>query len=185
MQTRFLAFLMAFIFGTTGLCAQNLLKNGQFSEGIKHWKVLLEETAASPIKAHVVKKGATEHGLADNYVGTNFVELDAHTAIRQTVKTKEAEEYLLVFAFAHRPNAGDKQLIISIDGKPLYTHKIENNAQSGTFQYKHVKYTAIGKQATIEFNVVSLNGDENIGVLLTDVLFNLEEAVDLKLFYKY
>lgn len=177
----FIAFLLVWL--TNNIRAQNLIKNGQFNDGVKGWTVLLDEKAQSPIKAHVIKSNSNkQYGLADTYTKTNFVELDAHSIIKQTVKTKEGETYTLVFGYAHRPNAGDKQLIIAVNGKPIYTKKIANAQDAAKFQYKDLTYIAKTKQTTLEFFAVSLGGDDNMGVLITDIVFNKQEAVDLDAF---
>lgn len=181
----FTVMLTSFSFLIAQNGSPNLLKNGSFAQGTENWKVFLVD-AEKPIKARVIEQSDsyTAYGLADNYVGTNFVELDASSAIQQDLETKEGEAYVLVFAYAHRPDAGDKQLIVQINGDAVWTKTIKNNKENGEFTYKYIKFKG-AKTANIAFYAVSLNGDEEKGVLLTDVLLNEEPEVDLKMFDAY
>lgn len=165
--------------------SSNLLANGNFSEGTKGWKVFLVD-AEKPIKAQVIEQSDSyrAYGLADNYVGTNFVELDASSAIQQNLETKEGESYVLVFAYAHRPGAGDKQFIVQINGNAVWTKTIKNSKENGAFTYKYIKFKGEAK-ANVAFYAVSLNGDEEKGILLTDVLVSEEPDVNLKMFDAY
>jgi len=166
---------------------ENLLTNGSFIEGTTGWDIYLSDPNL-PIKAQIIERAASYHqyGLADNYVGTNFVELDNQSAIQQKVNIKAVDEpHTLVFAYAHRPSAGDKQLIVTINGNPIWTYTIKNTSENGKFTYKVLKFTPTTKEVMVAFNAVSLNGDKEKGVLLTDILLNEEPAVDIDLFYEY
>ena len=176
-----LTFLVANFFAGSTTFAQNLLQNGKFEQAATGWEAISSQ--ANPIIEH--SKSYQDYGLADNFVGTNFVELDAVSAIQQTITTKKDEKYTLVFSYSHRPNAGDKELIVLVNGKPVYTEKIANTPDAGSFRYKHTVFTANGEKATIGFYVVSLNGDESKGVLLTNVLAGIENETDLNLYYSY
>ena len=179
-----LIFAGSFILLTTILAAQdNLVKNGQFVDGTKHWEVLLNDSK-EPIKAHI-EHGSSykEYGLADNFVGTNFVELDQKSAIQQAIPTRKGESYTLIFAYAHRPGAGSKQLIVKAGGKAIYTTTVKNSDAEGSFIYKNITFTATDKETKIGFYSVSiLGGAEDKGILLTDVLCNISSEVDLKRF---
>jgi hypothetical protein len=177
-------FLFVFCFNLSAQTGENpnLLNNGNFAEGTDNWKIYLTDPN-KPIKAQVIEQSDSyaSYGLADNYVGTNFVELDASSAIQQDVETDEGEPYVLVFAYAHRPEAGDKQLIVQINGKAVWTKTIKNSSENGKFTYKVIKFKGEDK-ANIAFYAVSLNGDEEKGVLISDVLVNKEPEVNLELF---
>lgn len=164
----------------------NLLQNGNFSKGTESWEVFLTDPKA-PIKAHIIERGDSyeKYGLADNYVGTNFVELDSKSAISQKTATKAGEPHVLVFAYAHRPEAGDKQLIVEINGKAIWTKTVKNTSEAGTFTYKIIKFVPDSNNTSVALYAVSLGGDGEKGVLVTDVLINEEPTVDLKLFYEY
>ncbi|BDS09727.1 DUF642 domain-containing protein [Aureispira anguillae] len=174
----------SFLFFVTSLVAQdNLIKNGHFAEGTKNWNVLLLDKS-QPIKAHIEHADSyKEYGLADNFVGTNFVELDQKSAIEQTILTRKGESYTLLFAYAHRPNAGTKQLIVTAGNRAIYTKTIKNTEAAGNFTYKHVTFIATENETKIGFHSVSiLGGAEDMGILLTDVLCNFTSEVDLDRF---
>ena len=166
--------------------AQNLIQNGRFENGTESWEVLLSDENQQ-IKAYTIEQSDAyeTYGLAENFAGIHFVELDAKSGLQQTMETKKDQDYLLVFAYSHRPGAGNKQLIVSVNGVPTYTYKIENKDGQGQFEYKHIKHKADSEKTTIAFYVVSLDGDEDKGVLMTDVLFSKEAEVDLDLYYDY
>lgn len=163
--------LVALLWTSATVCAQdNLIHNGQFTTGTAGWSVLLTDKD-QPIKAQI-EHGASykEYGLADNFVGTNFVELDAQSAIQQTIRTEPGKAYTLKFAFAHRPEAGKKQLIVMADGKVVYTKTINSASEEGRFTYKEVQFVASSPQTKIGFYAVSiLEGADDKGILLTDV----------------
>lgn len=175
-------FIYSFLFFTMTLIGQeNLVKNGQFTEGTTGWDVFLVDKS-QPIKAHIEHGDSyKDYGLADNFVGTNFVELDQKSAIEQTLLTRKGESYTLVFAYAHRPNAGTKQLIVTVGNKAVYTRTIENSDAQGRFTYKHITFIASEHKTKIGFHSVSiLSGAEDKGILLTDVLCNFSSEVDIK-----
>ncbi len=163
--------LIVFLFSYSSIFAQNknLVKNGQFVTGTDGWEILLDDKNA-PIKAHI-EQGTSykEYGLADNYIGTNFVELDEKSAIQQKINTRQGTEYLLTFAFAHRPDAGVKQLILTIDGKAVFTTTVSNSDDTGSFAYKKIMFKAKNSSTKIAFYTVSLGGSPEKGVLLTDI----------------
>lgn len=164
----------------------NLLQNGNFAKGTENWSIYLSDPT-QPIKAKIIEQSGAYniYGLADNYIGTNFVELDAKSAIQQKAAINKDEPHVLIFAYAHRPDAGDKQLIVEINHKPVWTKTIKNSSENGKFSYKIIKFTPTQDEVLISFYAVSLNGDEEKGVLITDVLMNEEPAVNLDLFYEY
>lgn len=169
------------LMSTSSWAQKNLIANGQFVEGTKNWNVLLTDKD-HPIKAHI-EHGSSykEYGLADNFIGTNFVELDEKSAIQQVVKTQKGELYTLVFAYAHRPEAGTKQLIVTVDGKAVYTKTIANTAKAGAFMYQYISFQAPSDETKIGFYSASiLGGAEDKGILLTDILCNVASEVDLK-----
>lgn len=151
--------------------AQNIVKNGKFTNGITNWQVLLAD-ADFPIKAQVIEHSQYYdlYGLADNYINTSFVELDAKSAIQQKVPTNKSDNYTLTFSYAHRPDAGDKQLVITADKEIIYTETIKNNTTEGTFKYKNIYFNAPSNMTKLSFYAVSLNGSEDKGILLTDVI---------------
>lgn len=179
-----LLFACNFLFLVASVIAQdNLIKNGHFAEGTKHWNVLLLDKS-QPIKAHIEHADSyKEYGLADNFVGTNFVELDEKSAIQQTIPTRKGESYTLLFAYAHRPNAGTKQLIITAGKKAIYTKTVKNSESVGKFNYRHITFVATENETKIGFHSVSiLGGAEDKGILLTDILCNFTSEVDLDRF---
>ncbi|MCP4437342.1 MAG: hypothetical protein GY810_00045 [Aureispira sp.] len=183
MFKQFLAItLFAFLFNSN-IGAQNLLINGKFATNTEGWSVLLADKE-NPIKAQIIERADSykEYGLADNYIGTNFVEIDAQSGIQQTVDVKTGETYILAFATAHRPDVGNKQFIIQINGDVVHTKTFKNDSKAGNFSYRYVEYTAKSDQAKIAFRVVSLSGADDQGVLLTDILFSHSDEVDLSKF---
>jgi hypothetical protein len=167
---RKLFFFLSFL-ASVSLSAQddNLIANGQFLEGTDSWEVLLND-AREPIKAHIEKGNSyKEYGLADNFIGTNFVELDEKSAVQQEIKTAPNKTHVLSFAYAHRPNAGNKQLIVAVDGKAIYTTTVKNETGTGVFMYKSVSFTPKSNDTKIAFYSVSLDGAADKGVLLTDI----------------
>jgi len=176
-----LIFICSFTLLSASIFAQeNMIKNGQFIDGTEHWQVLLNDKDA-PIKAHIEHgKSYKEYGLADNFIGTNFVELDEKSAIQQTVLTRKGNNYTVIFAFAHRPGAGTKQLIVTAGGKAIYTTTIKNADGQGHFVYKHVTFAATDKETKLGFYSVSiLGGAEDKGILLTDIMCSPSSEVDL------
>lgn len=182
----FLFVAQASLFAQAQEVSPNLLENGNFATGTTGWDIFLTDPNV-PIKAQVIERGESykKYGLADNYVGTNFVELDANSAIKQKATTDANEPHILVFAYAHRPNAGDKQLIVEVNGEAIWTKTVKNSAENGEFTYKVIKLNSVEEETAVTFYTVSLSGDDDKGILLTDVLLNEEPAVDLKLFYEY
>ena len=77
-----LIFLSYFL--VSSIQAQNLIKNNKFNAGVESWEVLLAEKSL-PIKAQVIEHSEDYglYGLADNYINTSFVELDATSAIQK------------------------------------------------------------------------------------------------------
>lgn len=164
------------------LQAQNLLLNGKFNPQEKGWETLRSQGELPKIEQSSAYKA---YGLSDKFAGLSFVELDALSAVQQTVATEKGEKYTLVYSYSHRPNAGDKQLIVLLNGKPIYTETIPNTSEPGRFRYHHCSFTADNAQSTLAFYVVSLSGEENQGVLLTDVSLGKESEINLNLYYSY
>lgn len=160
--------------------AQNLIQDGKFEQGIEHWTVLLSD-ADVPIKAQIIEHSSDygAYGLADNYVNTNFVELDAASAVQQQVATEAGNHYILTFAYAHRPQAGKKQLVVLVDKKVVHTETIDNSDAIGTFKYKTVYFTAKQSGEKVSFYAVSLSGPEDQGILLTDVSCEIAAEINL------
>jgi hypothetical protein len=149
----------------------NLIQNGQFTNGTASWEVLLENKD-NPIKAHIEHGNSyKEYGLADNFVGTNFVELDQQSAVQQYIETTPGERYTLIFAYAHRPEAGKKQLIVMAANNVVFTKTLDNGMDEAQFSYQEVVFTATSNRTKIGFNAVSIdNSPQDKGILLTDVL---------------
>ncbi|MGH1334774.1 MAG: DUF642 domain-containing protein [Aureispira sp.] len=160
----------------------NLIKNGQFTEGTQYWEVLLVNKD-NPIKAHIEHGDSyKEYGLADNFIGTNFVELDQESALQQNITTVPGKRYKLMFAYAHRPEAGKKQFIVMAAGRVVFTKTLDNGALEGHFSYKEIEFTAKSAQTKIGFHAATIAGSpDDKGVLLTDVLCKeiTTEALDL------
>lgn len=176
-----LLFCISFFSFTITLSAQdNLIRNGQFINGTNNWNVLLLNKD-EPIKAHIEHSNVyKEYGLADNFVGTNFVELDQKSAIQQSVPTRKGEMYTLVFAYAPRPNAGTKQLIVTAGQKAIYTKTLKNSDDKGSFTYETVSFIATENFTKIGFHAVSvLSEADDKGILLTDILCNVSTEVDV------
>jgi hypothetical protein len=176
-----LLFSILLSFLTINLFAQNnLIKNGQFIDGTNNWEVLLLNKD-EPIKAHIEHSNVyKEYGLADNFVGTNFVELDQKSTIQQVIPTRKGDMYTLIFAYAPRPNAGTKQLIVTAGQKVIYTATLNNSDDKGTFVYKTVSFAATENFTKIGFHAVSILSDaDDKGILLTDILCNLSSVVDV------
>ncbi|MFK7796803.1 MAG: DUF642 domain-containing protein [Aureispira sp.] len=168
-QLLFVAFLLV---QTFLLQAQdNLIQNGQFTNGTTSWEVLLEDKD-TPIKAHIEHGNSyQDYGLADNFVGTNFVELDQQSAVQQYIETTPGERYRLIFAYAHRPEAGKKQLIVMAAANVVFTKTLDNGMDEAQFSYQEVEFTATTNRTKISFNAVSINNSaQDKGILLTDVL---------------
>ncbi|MGH1338640.1 MAG: DUF642 domain-containing protein [Aureispira sp.] len=179
MKTTLLFIICLFL--QTNAFSQNLFQNSKFQDGVTHWHVLLEN-ADVPIKAQIIEhsKDYGQYGLADNYVNTSFVELDAKSAIQQEVATTQQNNYVLTFAHAHRPDAGKKQLIVLVDQKVVFTKTIDNNSSVGIFKYETIHFTAPQNNSKISFYAVSLSGVEDQGILLTDI--SCEMAAEINLF---
>jgi hypothetical protein len=178
-----LFFITFILLQTWALSAQdNLLKNGQFTEGTQYWEVLLVNKD-NPIKAHIEHANSyKEYGLADNFIGTNFVELDEQSAVQQFIITEPGKRYRLMFAYAHRPDAGKQQLIVMAGGQVAFTKTLKNNEAEGSFVYKEVVFTAPSDRTKIGFHAVSImDGAKDKGILITDVYCKQisEETLDL------
>jgi hypothetical protein len=174
------------LFLAIGFAAQaqnnNLIQNGSFKQGLSNWKM---STDNQKVLSMQVSSDYAAFGLTDNYVGMNFVHLNSQVAIEQTVATTVGESYVFGFGYSHLPNVGDKQIIVNIDGKPTYTYTIKQNEKQGRFQHKHFAFKAQGANTNIRIYVVSISGKEEKGILLSDVICDVESEVDLKLFYAY
>ena len=176
-----LLFSILFSSLTITLFAQiNLIKNGQFIDGTNNWEVLLLNKN-EPIKAHIEHSNTyKEYGLADNFVGTNFIELDQKSAIQQVIPTRKEEMYTVIFAYAPRPNAGTKQLIVTAGKKVIYTTTLDNSDDKGVFIYKKISFSATENYTKIGFHSVSILSEvDDKGILLTDILCNLSSIVDV------
>lgn len=166
-------FLASFILlqSWTLYAQDNLIKNGQFTEGTQNWEVLLVNKE-NPIKAHI-EHGSSykEYGLADNFVGTNFVELDQQSALQQHIITTPNQRYKLLFAYAHRPEAGKQQLIVMAAGNIVFTKTLDNGTSEGQFSYKEIEFTAADPRTKISFHAVPLaEAQADKGILITDIL---------------
>lgn len=162
--------------------AQNLLVNGNFTQGAEAWAVW----AANDAKASVQPSNAyAEFGLADNFIGTNFLALDEEVGIRQTVATTAERTYLVQFAFSHRPNAGDQDLIIEVDGRPAFHQKIADSDRNGHFRYRSFTFTAGDAKTEINIYSVPIGEKKGKGILLSDIQLGAEGTVELKLDYDY
>jgi hypothetical protein len=169
--------LLAFL--STNSQAQNLIKNQNFAKGVENWSIFMVNGGVAP-RAIEIGSSYQKYGLADNQAGISFAELDAQSAIQQTIITQKDKKYVFSYGFSHRPNAGDKQLIIQVNGKVVHTATIKNNADLGKFAHKNFTFDADSDNAKIAIYVVSLSGDASKGVLVTDIFCNLETEVDLK-----
>jgi len=165
-----LSFIFILFLLTNTAQAQNLIKNSKFNAGVESWEVLLAEKSL-PIKAQVIEHSQDygSYGLADNYVNTSFVELDATSAIQQKINTDNSDNYTLIFACAHRPNAGDKQLVVTANGTIIHTETIKKNASVGAFKYTNIYFNAPSTTTKLSFYAVSISGADDQGILLTDV----------------
>lgn len=162
--------------------AQNLLVNGNFTQGANAWNVW----AANGAEASVQPSDAyAKFGLADNFIGTNFLALDEEVGIRQTVATEAERTYLVQFAFSHRPDAGDQELIIEVDDRPVFHQKVPQSDRSGHFRYRHFTFTAQDAETEVNIYVVPVGENKGKGVLLSDIELAEEGTVELKLDYEY
>lgn len=181
------SFLLYLGFNST-LFAQNvnLIKNGKFEQDIKDWEILKNvNSKVLEIENIERSKAYSEYGLADNYIGLSFVELDAKSAIQQTIPTREGENYVLAFAFAHRQEGGDCQMSIIANGKPIYIFTVSKSRKNGFFQQRSLVFKASAQQTTLGFYCVPLNGEKTKGILITDILCGKESEIDLDLHYSY
>jgi hypothetical protein len=178
---KFLVPTLLLLLNSALVLGQNLVQNSKFQQGVTHWQVLLEDSNV-PIKAQVIEhsKDYGQYGLADNYVNTSFVELDAQSAVQQRMATVAGDNYVLTFAYAHRPNAGKKQLVVMIDQQVVFTTTLNNSASVGFFNYETLHFTAPSSNAKLSFYAVSLSGVAEQGVLLTDV--SCERAAEINIF---
>ncbi|BDS11770.1 DUF642 domain-containing protein [Aureispira anguillae] len=173
MKTIFLLILL----NSTTVFAQNLIQNGNFKLGTNEWQPLIASSRVT------IEKQAIEHsnygdlyGLPDNYIETSFVELDQQSSLEQTIKTTQTN-YTLTFAYSHRPNAGDKKLIVVADNQVIYQKTIKNNKEEGSFIYQKAHFNATNSHTTLEFYIESIEGAADKGVLITDIF--CEERVKL------
>lgn len=168
---KYLLLLVALCSPSIGLFAQNnLIKNGQFTNGTKGWNILLTNKN-QPIKAQIEHGDSyKDYGLADNFIGTNFVELDAQSTIQQTIATEPKQRYRLIYAYAPRPDAGKNQLIVMANGKVIHTKTVQSNSKTGKFTYKEIEFTATSAETKLGFYAVSIaDGTEDKGILITDI----------------
>jgi hypothetical protein len=176
-----LSLFLAFAFAAQAQ-NNNLIQNGNFKKGLSHWKMSTDTERTFSLQ---VSSDYAAYGLTDNHVGMNFVHLNSQVAMEQTVATAVGEFYVLGFGYSHLPSAGDKQIIVTIDGKPTYTYTVKQDTNPGRFQHKHFTFKAQAANTNIRIYVVSLSGKEDKGILLSDVICDVESEVDLKLFYAY
>lgn len=174
--------LLIFLLNTSFLQGQNLIKNSKFNSGVEHWEVLLADKGI-PIKAQVIEHSQFPdlYGLADNYINTNFVELDATSAIQQKINTDKSDNYTLIFAYALRPDAGDKQLVITANGTVIHTETMKNSSSVGTFKYHNIYFNAPDHITKLSFYAVSLSGPDDQGILLTDI--TCEKTAEININY--
>lgn len=162
--------------------AQNIVKNGNFKSGLSNWKISNDNQKG--IKVGVSADYAS-YGLSDSYVGMSFVHLNSQAGLEQSLATMVGEDYVLGFGFSHLPLVGDKQIIVNVDGKPVYTYTIKQSEVRGFFQHKSFTFKAQKAETNVRIYIVSLGGDESKGILLSDIICEVEAAADLKLYYSY
>lgn len=162
--------------------AQNLLVNGSFTQGAEAWTVW----TASGAEASVQPSNAyADFGLADNFIGTNFLALGEEVGIRQSIATEAQRTYVIQFAFSHRPNAGDQELIIEVDGRPVFHQKVANSERNGRFRYRHFTFTAQDESTEIKLYSVPIEANKGKGILLSNIEVAEEGTVEIKLDYEY
>lgn len=181
MQKLFLA-LSFFLAFSVSSQAQNLFQNGSFKNGLSGWKLSTDSQKEINLS---VSSDYQAFGLTDNHVGMNFVHLNSLASLEQTLNTQVGESYIVGFGFSHLPQAGDKQIIITIDNKPVYTYTIKNTTEKGRFQHRHFTFKAQNASTNIRIYVASIGGDDKKGILFTDVMCDVEAEADLKLYYSY
>ncbi len=176
------AFALFFALANNNTQAQNLVANGNFQDGLKGWKMSAVNETAINIE---VSGDYAAYQLTDNHAGLKFVHLNTQTALEQTVSTQTGESYVFGFGFAAIKGEGDKQIIVEIDGKPTYTYTVKQSQHASRFAYRHFVFNARQNQTTIRVYVASLSGDDKKGILLSDILCDIEKEADLKLYYAY
>jgi hypothetical protein len=162
--------------------AQNIVKNGNFKSGLSEWKVSTDNQ--KEIKLGVSTDYAS-YGLSDSHIGMSFVHINSQAGIEQSLATTVGEDYVVGFGFSHLPSVGDKQIIVNIDGKPVYTYTVKQSDVRGFFQHKSFTFKVQKEETNIRIYIVSLGGDEKKGILLSDIICDVEAAADLKLYYSY
>ena len=162
--------------------AQNIVKNGSFKSGLANWKISTDNQ--KEIKLGVSTDYAS-YGLSDSHIGMSFVHLNSQAGLEQPLVTTVGEDYVVGFGFSHLPSAGDKQIIVNVDGKPVYTYTLKQNEARGFFQHKSFSFRAQKAETNVRIYIVSLGGDEKKGILLSDIICDVEAAADLKLYYSY
>lgn len=186
MKTTFLIFL----FSSTTIFAQNLVQNGAFISGTDAWTPLNSLAGENTQKKTIeFSDDYMMYELSDSYLEKRFVELDYQSAIQQTISTNETTNYTLTFAYAHRPNSGDKELVIIADDKVIYKKTIKNNEKEGSFIYQSVPFQAKRSQTSLGFYVQSISGAEDRGLLITDIFCeeraNLDEILEAQRQLRY
>ena len=141
-------------------------ENGKFKE--QPWEVWQPSTGPGGIyfKARTAK---SVYGLKTVAHGAYFAEVDDLSNMQQHVRTDKGQKYTFSFAYAHRKAAGDKKLKIYFNGEIAYDIFVASSSASGTFAYNDFEYEASGNNTVIGFQVVSLSGDPNKGVMIDDV----------------
>jgi hypothetical protein len=192
MKTLFFSLVLFFGVSTKlpQLFAQNLVQNGAFQQGLEGWKVLTAQPDAQFTARYVPRgsKATQEYGLKDNQVETNFVALNGQSSIEQSIATEVGKRYTLVFAVALPSQAKNQQMIVSLNGQPKWTRTLSSNGEKGSFQHYYFHFEATSPQTVLSFYATPIGGEatsSNEGLLLSDIICNLEEEVELKLNYQY
>ncbi|MFN6947193.1 MAG: OmpA family protein, partial [Cytophagaceae bacterium] len=167
MKLSFLFILLSF-----SSFAQNLIKNGSFEEGAKHWNNW--KPPGLPIGyIFEVSSSPSTYGIVAPADGTHFAEVDYESNFSQTLETHPGETYKLKFAITRRYNAfGDRWFRVLINGREVFEKLVNTQTFGNTFEYQSIEYTAELEKTTISFYSYGTSGSgATYGVMLDDVSF--------------
>ena len=191
--------VLALVLGLGLLCCsgldlkgQNLIQNGDFTQGKANW-VVWHDASQKALPLQVVPAGqrsGQRYGLRDNHWHFNFVELRSDMALQQRIRTEVGKRYTLVFAVSARPQTPLLQLVVSINGRPWWLRTLGPwSEEPSSFVHYAFSFEAQSETTLIGFDSPALVLEGTAGplggVYLTDVHCVPEKEVQLKLNYQY
>lgn len=168
--------------------AQNLILNGSFEEGSKHWSNWQPPNLQAGTICEISNRAGT-YGISSAMNGRYFAEVDYESNFSQKVSTSKGNKYILKFAITRRFDSnGDRFFKVVVDGREIFHTLVNTKTFGNTFQYRQVEMVAENEITNICFYILGTSGGGGtVGVMLDDIsLVDVKSTVnpDLTIFHK-